>query len=240
MAVTPNFSIPLYTTSDTAKLDTLLNGQATAIDTNLKAAMTAQEGRFVPAVANQAARDALFPSPVQGNRVFRVDAGYEEAYYAAYNATTNPNGVTPAGWYPTGGAFPYGGATYNTTQNVAANTSVGVNLQLASKLSGGFTLTSNALKIPVTGRYQARGSLYTYSIAGGSNRMVKIMKNAVEVARFTQSGPWTIGPALVEFDANANDLITLATDGDSAITLQVVTEIKESLSVRYIGPKVGA
>lgn len=40
MANTPNFGIPLYTTSDTAKLDTLLNGQATALDTNLMAAMS--------------------------------------------------------------------------------------------------------------------------------------------------------------------------------------------------------
>ncbi|WP_217182689.1 hypothetical protein [Streptomyces sp. AC495_CC817] len=41
MAVTPNFSIPLYGDSDPAKLSTLLNGQATALDTNLKAALNA-------------------------------------------------------------------------------------------------------------------------------------------------------------------------------------------------------
>ena len=51
-------------------------------------------------VADQAARDALYPTPVQGDRVYRADGGLEEAYFALYNASTNPGGATPAGWYP--------------------------------------------------------------------------------------------------------------------------------------------
>ena len=51
-------------------------------------------------VANQSERTALYPAPVQGNTVFRADLGYEEKYYEAYNATTNPDGTTGAvGWY---------------------------------------------------------------------------------------------------------------------------------------------
>lgn len=50
-------------------------------------------------VANAAARDALFASPVQGTKVFRTDTGVTETYYAAWNASTNPGGKTPAGWY---------------------------------------------------------------------------------------------------------------------------------------------
>lgn len=58
-------------------------------------------------VADMAARDAAFPSPVQGNTVFRTDLGYEQKYYAAYNATTNPDGTkgTP-GWYEYRGGAP--------------------------------------------------------------------------------------------------------------------------------------
>jgi hypothetical protein len=51
-------------------------------------------------VASAAARNAEFPSPVQGNTVFRNDLGLTETYYAAFNASTNPGGATPAGWYP--------------------------------------------------------------------------------------------------------------------------------------------
>lgn len=50
-------------------------------------------------VANAAARDALFASPTQGTNVFRTDIGVTETYYAAWNATTNTGGKTPAGWY---------------------------------------------------------------------------------------------------------------------------------------------
>ena len=58
-------------------------------------------------VANQAERDSVYPAPVQGNTVFRADLGYEEKYYAAYNATTNPDGTkgTP-GWYEYRGGAP--------------------------------------------------------------------------------------------------------------------------------------
>lgn len=55
-------------------------------------------------VANQAARDAMYPTPIQGNAVWRNDLGYAETYYTLYNSSTNtgghPNGP---GWFPTTG-----------------------------------------------------------------------------------------------------------------------------------------
>jgi len=53
-------------------------------------------------VADAAARDVLYPSPVQGNAVFRNDLGVEETYYGLYNASTNPGGRDTAGWYSAG------------------------------------------------------------------------------------------------------------------------------------------
>jgi hypothetical protein len=50
-------------------------------------------------VANQSDRDAQYPTPGQGMRVWRTDLGAEEAYYGLYNVSTNPGGRTPAGWY---------------------------------------------------------------------------------------------------------------------------------------------
>lgn len=52
-------------------------------------------------VANQAGRDALYPAPVEGNKVFRDDLGVTQTYYAAFNASTNPGGRDVAGWYDT-------------------------------------------------------------------------------------------------------------------------------------------
>jgi hypothetical protein len=50
-------------------------------------------------VANQSERDAQYPTPGQGMSVYRTDLGYRENYYGLYNASTNPGGRTPAGWY---------------------------------------------------------------------------------------------------------------------------------------------
>jgi hypothetical protein len=49
-------------------------------------------------VGSEWARDYLFPNPVQGNRVYRADLGYEEAYFGLYNVTSNPGGRAAAGW----------------------------------------------------------------------------------------------------------------------------------------------
>lgn len=50
-------------------------------------------------VADAAARDLLYPNPVQGNTVFNVELGIRQTYFAAWNASTNPygRGLT-AGW----------------------------------------------------------------------------------------------------------------------------------------------
>lgn len=44
-------------------------------------------------------RDAKFPNPQPGDGVYRTDLGYVQRYYGLWNATTNPNGKSPAGWY---------------------------------------------------------------------------------------------------------------------------------------------
>ena len=73
----------------------------------LEARSTDIEAANAVRVANQAERNSVYPAPVQGNTVFRADLGYEEKYYAAYNATTNPDGTkgTP-GWYQYRGGAP--------------------------------------------------------------------------------------------------------------------------------------
>lgn len=57
-------------------------------------------------VSGEWERNRAFPSAVQGDRVYRKDRGWEEAYFGLYNATSNRGGATPAGWYPVGGAMP--------------------------------------------------------------------------------------------------------------------------------------
>lgn len=53
-----------------------------------------------PQQANSAAaRDAIFPSPQQGDTIYRTDRGWTERYFNIYNAATNPGGTLVAGWH---------------------------------------------------------------------------------------------------------------------------------------------
>jgi hypothetical protein len=49
---------------------------------------------------SDATMNALFPTPVQYDRVFRTDLGMEMMYFDVYNSSTNINGRNIAGWYP--------------------------------------------------------------------------------------------------------------------------------------------
>lgn len=70
------------------------------------------------AVSSLADRAARYPSPVQGNAVYRLDKNYEERYYGVYNAATNPGGKDVAGWYAPAGTFL---GTYDVAVTVANN-----------------------------------------------------------------------------------------------------------------------
>src|SRR5690606_7593680 len=80
------------------QLQVLFATMAGSVNTGLANAITEINKKTPVGVASVAARNALFPSPTQGNRVYRTDLGKEEVYYNAYNATTNPGGAVSAGW----------------------------------------------------------------------------------------------------------------------------------------------
>lgn len=83
---------------------TNVNSNFTKIDSAFgldRARLVTLEATSVPKVASAAARDALFPVPALGNRVFRTDKGYEQTYYTA------TLGVAAAGWYVSPGAILY-------------------------------------------------------------------------------------------------------------------------------------
>lgn len=50
-------------------------------------------------VTSATERDALYPVPIQGNKVFRTDLGIYQTYFLPWNATTNVGGKgTVAAW----------------------------------------------------------------------------------------------------------------------------------------------
>lgn len=70
--------------------------------TSANTALGTLEGKVSYAVNNAADRDARYPAPTQGLRVYRLDTGLEETYLATYNSSTNPGGGITAGWYTSG------------------------------------------------------------------------------------------------------------------------------------------
>ncbi len=110
-----------------------------------------------------------------------------------------------------------------------------VPLGLMPEAKGGFQLVNNGLRIPRAGRYRAQASGYTWAM-GGSYRRVSIFKGSEHIAHHTQNGPWTLGPALIEFDALEGDLITVRTEGDGSVTFQPVgIGDAPTLAVSYVG-----
>ena len=98
-------NIPYPTSGDqVAPLETTLANMATGIQSAFTAYKTTVNNQLVSGsvqlAASAAARDALFPAPVQGNRVFRTDLMMEQTYFGLYNSSTNPRGRRVAGWAP--------------------------------------------------------------------------------------------------------------------------------------------
>lgn len=108
-------------------------------------------------------RNAKFPDPTHGDRCFRVDLGYEETYFGAYNATSNPGGASPAGWYPSPGAPIYARVEkqngFQTIGTGGGTTVSGLGLMVES---GGFTLsgTTGRLRVPRSGMYSCQTRVY--------------------------------------------------------------------------------
>lgn len=186
---TTTWNIPLFGDSDfVTPIQTPLNAQSNALDT----ALTNSQKALVPRVADQTARDALFPSPLQGNAVFRKDKGWEETYYELYNASTNPGGQPIPGWRPTGGALPFirvgRTAASNTSSSPSVYLPVSWDNEVANPLGTAMhsnTVNPTRLIAPVPGYYRVQGQARISNTAGSGN--VILAKNGTQIIDTLQS-----------------------------------------------------
>ena len=195
--------------TDTKKLLTYVSGtwEATVNLTTLSSFAT---------VANAAARDALYPSPVQGNRVFLSDLGMEQTYFGLYNLSTNPGGRVAAGWYPSQRNV---GLVPITTSNVT--TSGGSYVK-----NGGLVTFSGVTSISLNGVFGAAYDNYRLIVSdlisgsGVTSLMLRMRSGGTDNSSNTYYQLWTMkrlsgtfqdntgGPAtmysLVGFDGNTS------------------------------------
>jgi hypothetical protein len=147
-----------------------------------------------------------------GATTIRTDTGWSEKYYATYDASTNPGGATPAGWYPVEGILPHGIAKKNATvlsitggsyQNVSVT-----NRWDIISVSQGMPTYIGGWTIPITGIWEV-----TTNMAGLTSPTFGFRIN-----NSTPPGSWVglnnpqlsiTGGTTGLFKLNANDTLTI-------------------------------
>jgi hypothetical protein len=95
----------------------------------------------------------------RGAQTIRTDKGWTEQYYATYNATTNPAGATPAGWYPVAGSLPdirlvpSGGQTVGAGQTFTAWAPAGTGRSVRRGGADYFTHAGGVITVTRAGIY---------------------------------------------------------------------------------------
>lgn len=150
-------------------------------------------------------RNSIFPSPQQGVSVFRNDLGVIERYYALYNASTNPGGATPAGWYPDkafGVALRNVSSTLSITGGAYNNISGNTHWQTLDT-AGGVAGYNNGWTIPFTGVWRV-----TFRVQG---LPASQHYSGWRVNNTTAPGSWSFLYGGLALDATTNGGVSVAT-----------------------------
>lgn len=205
---TPNFGITTYTASDTAALDTLLNGQATSLDSALLANIWTFGG-------TDAARTAMTAPKLREGIRFRTTDTDRDWYYDGSNWISAENGmflVRPTSAFISGG----GTATISADgglefSGVAAGVYVGVNGVFTTRFRK-YLVTYDTLGSSGTlgARFTAGGSMltganynYQNSILTGASPTGTTAATASSMVIHSQSSTQHIGEALIHKPALA-------------------------------------
>jgi len=182
----------------------------------------------VPRVNSAAERDAWVNvvyagvgGATQGLRVWRADLGYEEQYYALYNAGTNANGAKAAGWYPAPGAEVYFNAKRLNINNMGLATT-----PAAFGGAGLFTAPKGNLPFSDAGTYYSNSNFVVYK----NGSFVPLIEGRYEI--FTSINWANIGTVVQTYivknqtiiDNHATNTLAgadFATNGSATHTIEV-------------------
>jgi hypothetical protein len=207
-------------------------------------------------VAGIVERDSLFPTPAQGNSVWRSDLGWEERYFGLYSATTNPGGATPAGWYPTSGTVPFAELKRNST---AVSCTTGSYNILSTAFNAGWAsdatidATNGTITINKTGMYFVNAQLFWSSGAGATYRYLWVTKNYTTLGTppaVNSVAESLVTPSFSYLSQNIASSLVKLTSGDvlrvmglqnSGATLTIADNstaqgVPAGLTVRWAGP----
>lgn len=192
-----------------------------------------------PRIANSdAERLSIFPAPIQGNTVMRPDKGWLEQYFGTYNASTNPGGASPAGWYPTAPNGPHFYGVKTVDQSIP-NNAVAL-LTWDVKESVGMSESAGAVTVTTPGWYRVTANLGGFANTAGNNRWLTVTKNTtsnaprfISVITTTNIGADDIWNATKVINFAANDVIRCQALQDSGAALLLNLS---QFSIEWMGP----
>lgn len=163
-------------------------------------------GKRLQSVGTSAARDIVFPAPVQGEMVWRDDLGAMETYFGLYNSSTNPGGRDAAGWYSNdraGGLVPIRATTATIVSGSGSANSLGVvSFTGASKvtLQNIFTSEYDNYKILISGVCSQTQPLYMRYIttAGTEETYTAYVWQLMQAAAGTINGSRQVNTSTLE------------------------------------------
>jgi hypothetical protein len=136
-------------------------------------------------VISSAARNELYPTPVQGDSVYRLDLGWEERYYEVYNFLNNIGGKPEPGWYQVNSgpknilATEQGGFAFRIFTNLFTSDysfwKISYNLSTTTATTLDFAFTDNSGNVITTPQYYftriATNLAGTTSLTSASNTL---------------------------------------------------------------------
>jgi hypothetical protein len=189
-----------------------------------------------PNAASDTLRDALFPTPVGGDAVYRTDKRWTERYWDATGAP-----LCGAGWYPDPGQGPVA----RLTTNAAASTpgTAGVfgampwNQEETDPYGMHDNVTLNTRIVPVVkGLYEVRSNI-RFSLAAGVTGWAQVRKNgaadAPSEASTSQPQLTAVTSRLVAI-TSATDYITIEVTSGTAS--QPITSVACAVDIKYVRP----
>lgn len=261
MKSTPRFNIKYPEGADPAR-DFPLHTEAMALSIESALVAAGVPGTSNPDIRvcpSATARNSYYGSPsttsaklalqARGPLAIRTDTGWIETYYADYNATTNPQGATPAGWYPVAGTMPMASAKRSDNPQPLTSgawTNYSANAIWTEVQRVGFAPYADGWPIPITGRYLVDVSVASDGagmFGGVSTDPSGTGRASLEVEATTGTPAFSIGKLNILSEASlaAGTKLYFKSTANAAGNLWRSSQANDAghFNLRYLGPKRG-
>jgi hypothetical protein len=201
---------------------------------------TKLEGANAIRVLSMAERDSAFPSPVQGNTVFRADLGYEQKYFESFNAVTVPDGTTGTpGWYEVKSEK----SAREIAHLAASNPANGIHAVNRRDATTSTALSSGTIQLThFTPMVDLNITTLTFQSTGISSTKPTLVKYAIYQLNANETSMTLIGvtenisaPATSPWMGNSQQAGTLTTSTGFSVPLKLIAGQRYAVAMLVVG-----